>query len=140
MVSTEVKPPFAISPEMKARANEYPIAQGAEFGAAKVEKPEKVRSSILRQANEIICKDRAATHGEAEDSFACIAMYWSVYLTQKLGSNVTIMPMDVAMMMDLFKTARIHNNPTHMDNWLDKAGYSALAGEIALTKVRATKL
>ena len=137
MVSTEVKPPFAIPPEMKARANEYPTAQGTEFG---MNKAEKLRSSILRRANEIICKDRAATHGEAEDSFACIAAYWSVYLTQKTGSNVTIMPLDVAMMMDLFKTARIHNNPTHMDNWLDKAGYSALAGEIALTKVRAAKL
>jgi len=125
------------SPDMLARSTQYPDAQGTEFGMERVkevkevEKVEKVRSAILRQANEIINKDRAATHGDAEDSFTAIAAYWSVYLSLATGTDIKLNPLDVALMMDLFKTARIHNNPQHMDNWLDKAGYTAIGGEIA---------
>jgi hypothetical protein len=92
------------------------------------------RNMLLKDAETIINKDRAATHGEAEDSFQTIGDYWSVYLSKQLGVGVTLSPMDVAQMMVLFKVARIHNNPKHLDNWVDQVGYSALGGEIALAK------
>jgi hypothetical protein len=34
------------------------------------------------------------------------------------------------MMMTLFKIARIKGNPTHVDSYVDAAGYLAIAGEI----------
>jgi hypothetical protein len=37
---------------------------------------------------------------------------------------------DVAMMMTLFKIARIKGNPDHIDSYIDAAGYLAIAGEI----------
>jgi len=61
-----------------------------------------------------------------EDNFSTIAAYWSIHL----GIEVTAV--DVAVMMDLLKTARIRSNPGHPDNWIDKAGYSACGGEIAV--------
>jgi len=83
------------------------------------------RKSILEAANDAITKDRAATHGNAEQSFSMIAAYWSIYL----GENVTAF--DVAQMMILFKTARAQGNPSHADNFIDQVGYAALAGEMA---------
>lgn len=83
------------------------------------------RSEILTEANDYITRDRAATHGKAEDSFAQIAALWSADL------GVQLTAIDVARLMVLFKMARAKSNPAHQDNWIDAAGYSALAGEIA---------
>lgn len=91
-----------------------------------------LRTALMELANKIITKDRASTHGKAEDSFQIIASYWSVYLTKQFGFFANITKIDVAQLMVLFKVARIHNNPGHMDNWLDQLGYSALGGEIAI--------
>lgn len=133
------------TPELKARTTVYdPSKNGSGIapedrllktivGMTQGTKEElNLRTKILKQAIEIINRDRAATHGHAEDSFNTIGAYWSVYFSQKLGIEVKVSAMDVALLMDLFKTARIHNNPAHLDNWLDKAGYTALGGEIAI--------
>ena len=86
------------------------------------------RSEILEIAHGYITQDRAKTHGGAEDSFADIAAMWSVYLEHPVG------PEDVCMMMVLLKAVRFKNNPQHVDNPIDAAGYAALAGEIATRK------
>ena len=83
------------------------------------------RSKILDTAKEYVTKDRAATHGSAEDSFGLIACYWSAHLDAGIG------PEDVAIMMTLMKLARAKANPGHADNWVDGCGYLALGGEIA---------
>lgn len=97
-----------------------------------VPKYKTARTRLLEDANRVITKDRAATHGDAENSFQTIANYWSVYLSAELKTTIVVSPRDVAQMMVLFKVARVHNNPGHTDNWIDQIGYSALAGEIAL--------
>lgn len=83
------------------------------------------RSEILQTAEKYITQDRAATHGDAEDNFGTIAKLWSVWA----GMNFTAH--DVAMMMCLFKIARSMNNLEHQDNYVDLAGYCAIAGELA---------
>jgi hypothetical protein len=80
----------------------------------------------LLAADKCITRDRAATHGDAEDSFQAIGDLWSCYL----GLNTRLLPHDVAIMMVLFKVARFKSNASHMDNAVDMAGYAALAGEI----------
>lgn len=82
------------------------------------------RSQILETAKEYVTKDRAATHGDAENNFGLIAAYWSAHLNRNISAH------DVAVMMTLFKLARARGNPGHVDNAIDAAGYSALAGEI----------
>ena len=84
------------------------------------------RTEILNKANEIICKDRQATHGEAEDSFSDIANLWSAYLHREIN------PKDVAMMMVMLKIVRYKKNPTHLDNAIDLCGYAAIAGELGV--------
>jgi hypothetical protein len=88
-----------------------------------------LRTEILETANEYITKDRHAPHGPAEDSFAQIAAVWTWWLNERLEHPISAY--DVAMMMTLFKLARAKHNPHHLDNFVDAASYSALAGEIA---------
>lgn len=87
------------------------------------------RSEILDTAKEYVTRDRAATHGDAEDNFTQIAEAWTWWLSERLSAPVTAY--DVAQMMTLFKLARAKGNPHHLDNFVDAAAYSALAGEIA---------
>tara|TARA_R110000772_G_scaffold230205_1_gene340991 strand:- start:169 stop:462 length:294 start_codon:yes stop_codon:yes gene_type:complete len=89
-----------------------------------------IRDDILLEAMQCITHDRAATHGDAEDSFQTIADVWSWWLSNRPLSPLTAA--DVAMMMVLFKAGRICGNKTHEDNYVDLAGYAALAGEISM--------
>ena len=82
------------------------------------------RAEILALASQYVTQDRQADHGDMEDNFSTIAAYWSIHL------GVSIAPHDVAVMMDLLKTARIKSNPHHIDNWVDGAGYKACGGEL----------
>lgn len=82
------------------------------------------RGIILDTAKEYVTKDRAATHGGAEDSFGLIAEYWSAHLDTHVSAT------DVCAMMCLLKIARIRGNPDHLDSWIDVAGYAALGGEV----------
>lgn len=88
------------------------------------------RADILRQAERIICRDRQDTHGKPENTFALIATYWSAYLSQECSAEVELADADVAVLMVLFKIARLQMNPFHQDNIVDGIGYMALAGEL----------
>lgn len=85
------------------------------------------RSEILSTATQYTTSDRNSQYGEPEDSFGRIAEYWSVYLNRDLT------PVDVSVMMALFKVARIEANPGKADSWIDLVGYGACGGEIATT-------
>jgi hypothetical protein len=87
------------------------------------------RSEILDTAKEYVTRDRAATHGDAEDNFTQVAEAWTWWLSERLSAPLTAY--DVAQMMSLFKKARAKANKAHLDNFVDDAAYSALAGEIA---------
>lgn len=94
------------------------------------------RVVFLENVREIVCHDRATSYGNPEDSFQTIANLWNAYLTAKEGNkaepSVILTVLDVALMMDLLKTARLAANPTHLDSWLDKAGYSACGGSLLM--------
>ena len=86
------------------------------------------REKILQKAIKYITKDRNATHGDAEDNFDNVADLWNWWMH---GREIcTVNGFDVAIMMTLFKLARIRSNTEHIDSYVDAAGYLALAGEI----------
>jgi len=91
-----------------------------------------VRADILSAAAQAVTVDRAATHGEAEQSFAQIAALWSV----RLGVEIT--PEQVAILLVDLKTVRAWGNPGHLDNWIDIAGYAACGGEVAQQRTAVT--
>lgn len=99
---------------------------------------EQMRSKFLKEVEGIVNNNRNAQYGGAEDSFLCIASLWTAYLqtAMHLGKPLRISPLDVALMMDLMKTARLAANPTHYDSWIDKAGYSACGGGIVGDRLR----
>lgn len=84
-----------------------------------------MRADILAAATECVTRDRAATHGNAEDSFAELGRVWGARL------GVDISPHQVAIMLADLKSVRAWHNPHHDDNWIDGAGYYACGGEIA---------
>lgn len=82
------------------------------------------RNDILDASKQIINGERQGTYGNAENSFAVIAGFWSVYLDKPIS------PADVADMMILMKVARNSSGVYKEDNWIDICGYAALGGEI----------
>ena len=83
------------------------------------------RTDILDAARQAVTVDRAATHGQLEDSFGLVAASWSAHLGTPVSRS------DVAVMMIQLKLARIKTSPEHADHWMDVAGYAACGGEVA---------
>lgn len=69
-----------------------------------------------------IVEGRDKMHGKPEDTFNKIAALWTDYL------GIVLTNQDVACMMVLFKVARLQNNITNEDSWLDIAGYAVCGG------------
>lgn len=85
------------------------------------------RTSILKEAETLVSKDRAEQHGDAESNFVLMAAYWNAHL----GLRDYIKVDDVPVMLALMKVARLHGNNKHIDNYVDVCGYMALGGEIS---------
>ena len=82
----------------------------------------------LKRADEIINGERQDSYGNPEDSFALIARYWNVYIQNiKLGDDISAS--DVAVMMTLFKIARMSGQKWHPDNAVDACGYLAILND-----------
>ena len=83
------------------------------------------RQECIEGALDCISNTRDTSYGDASDNLTKIASLWSAYLTIDLN------PIEVAQMMVLLKVARSIPGPKHIDNYVDQAGYSALACEMA---------
>jgi hypothetical protein len=92
-------------------------------------------TSILGRAADLVGGDRAKQHGDAHALHATIARMWNVYLSTKPGRMIEAT--DVALMMALLKVARTTSGAHNEDNYVDGAGYLAIAGELAQEKDRA---
>jgi gene 55 protein len=85
------------------------------------------RKEILAEAEKCVCNGRNIQYGEPEDNFLRIATLWNAYL-----GKICVTPYDVAVMMCLFKIARLQGSAFEsVDSWIDMIGYAACGGEIA---------
>jgi hypothetical protein len=82
------------------------------------------RTEVLEAARHCVCGERQQDYGSPENNFANIAALWEAYA----GRSYT--PVEVAVMLALLKVARIKSG-RKADNFVDLAGYAALAGELA---------
>jgi len=89
------------------------------------------KEEILSKARDLVAIDRNITHGDAYMNHADIAEYWNLFLDDKLKPMANITAGDVAIMMILLKISRNNKgNKFNIDNFVDMAGYAAIAGEI----------
>lgn len=87
--------------------------------------------SILQEADKTINGERQDQYGSPEHSFEIIADFWSAYLYHAglLEKGSTLLPIDVARMMSLFKHARMLGQGDKRDNYLDAIGYLAIGAD-----------
>lgn len=103
-------------------------------GAKDTQKNPETRREILQAAERCVCGDRDQDYGGPEDSFALIARLWEPIIKARCVGPGVAVDMDavtVALCMAELKIARAATNKTHMDSWVDLAGYAACGGEIA---------
>ena len=81
----------------------------------------------LDKALALLSGDRAVTHGPMWENHENIARLWNGYLHNK----GTITAEDVASMMELLKIARRKLGTFNEDDYVDGAGYAAVALECA---------
>lgn len=83
------------------------------------------REDLLDEAKAVVTRSRTQQYAPPDQDFKNIAGLWSVILGCSVSS------VQVALCMDALKTARLINNPNHIDSWVDKAGYAACGFEIS---------
>lgn len=106
--------------------------KGADSTAREMDDPKmSCRETVLEEAKRCICQDRQNQYGAPEDSFLTIAAFWETYLSAKYERPIELTRDDVAIMMVLLKVARTNGHKHHVDNYVDMAGYAALAAELA---------
>lgn len=90
------------------------------------------REMCLDEAKKCVCTDRNNQYGEPEQNFTVIAQLWQAYLQATLKSDeIEILPGDVAMMMVLFKAARVATSyQAKADSFVGMAGYAACGCEL----------
>ena len=81
-------------------------------------------------AASLIGGDRAKTHGDKARNFANIARLWNAWLETRFGVS-GLSGADVATLMELLKIARRESGDFNNDDFVDGAGYAAIAGELA---------
>tara|TARA_R100000544_G_scaffold24092_1_gene12121 strand:- start:1424 stop:1777 length:354 start_codon:yes stop_codon:yes gene_type:complete len=84
---------------------------------------------VLETALNLIGGDRATDYGSMWENHENIARLWNGYLYNKEGD---LTAEDVANMMELMKIARRKLGTLKKDNYIDGAGYAAVAFECAL--------
>ncbi len=88
-----------------------------------------MRGKILDMAKAIINGERNDQYGEPENAFGLVALFWGAYLDHIYQKTDEIEPRDVAIMMVLFKIARLAHQKGE-DSLVDAVGYLALAGDM----------
>ena len=83
---------------------------------------------VLETALDLIGGDRAADYGSMWENYQNIAQLWNGYLYNKDGP---LTAEDVANLMELMKIARRKSGTLKKDNYIDGAGYAAVAFECA---------
>lgn len=87
-------------------------------------------NSVCRKAGELVAGPRAVTHGDMELTHTRISDLWSAYL-RGCEDPFALGAVDVLNMMELMKIGRRLGGEHNVDDYIDAAGYAALAGELS---------
>ncbi len=73
--------------------------------------------------------EREQSYGDPSESMKNIAHMWSAYYERRIS------PHEMVSMMIMLKLSRLKENPSHVDSWLDIAGYASIAYESILSEI-----
>jgi hypothetical protein len=82
-------------------------------------------TDLLTLARDLVGGDRALQHGDKHETTLLTSRLWTAYL------GVQVTPVEVAQCLALLKVARSKSGSHNLDNYVDHAGYAAIAGELA---------
>lgn len=89
-------------------------------------------SAIATAAADLVSGDRKQAYGDVLSGLTRIAILWNGWLIATGAAPARpITAHDVAQMMVSLKQARSATGPLREDNYVDMAGWSAIAGEAA---------
>lgn len=97
------------------------------------------RSNVLQSAEKAVNGSRQTAYSGPEDNFLRIARRWRTYFVNRgiftqEQANDLITPTTVAQLLIEVKMGRLDFNPSHLDSWVDVAGYAACGAEVAGAK------
>ena len=87
-----------------------------------------IKAQIADKAVAIVNGARRGAYGKPEDNFERIARFWSAYF-KNTGRDIEVSAGDVSPLMRLLKEARLCDNPTHLDSFVDLIGYTLTGAE-----------
>jgi len=97
-------------------------------------------ANLLKDAADLVGGDRHSQHGDKRANMQNIADMWNALLYAKFRrdgspdagfpSHLKLTAVDVASMMELMKVARRYLGSHNIDDYLDAAGYAAVAAEV----------
>lgn len=87
-------------------------------------------ADLLAQASQLVSETRAAAHGDAHRNHWNIARLWNAFLSIRPEPADPLSPRDVALMMALLKIARTQLGAHNVDDYVDAAGYIAIAQDV----------
>lgn len=92
----------------------------------------KKASELAAEAARLVSGDRQTTHGDKLANHVIIASMWNGYLSARgaSGKKAELDAEDVANLMECLKIARRLCGAFNPDDYVDGAGYAAVAGEI----------
>lgn len=87
-------------------------------------------SAIAEKAASLVSGDRKATYGDVTEGMERVAAIWNGILTAAGKPPYHALDAhDVANLMEGLKIARRYTGPYRADNYVDGAGWAAVAGE-----------
>lgn len=94
---------------------------------------QRVKRGEVLQAASAAVSDRGVNYGPPFEHCARVARLWNAHLHNRglLAHTYGVSEADVAQMLGLMKHARLASDQTHMDSWVDIAGYGAIGAEVA---------
>ena len=87
-------------------------------------------TSIADEAVAIVSGARRSAYGHPENNFERIARFWQAYFENTGRAEAKITAADISPMMRLLKEARLCDNPTHRDSFVDLIGYALTGAEV----------
>jgi hypothetical protein len=90
----------------------------------------KTAVELLEQVINLVGGDRAAQHGDKFENHQNIAALWNAFLDNRVARE--LQASEIALMIALLKIARTQTGAFNADDFLDLAGYAAVAFECAM--------